>query len=241
MSSKYHVYTTSHLFAKTQQVLRELVKQNPTIKKVLDVPAGAGALSDFLKHDLGLAVSASDIDKKKWEHKAIPIKVADLGRKLPFKSSEFDLVVCLEGLKHVSDLTTAMQELTRVLKKKGYLLITIPNDLNMESRFNYFFNGFVDTDWKLIDYGSGDVKSHLYVRSLISLPYLKFYFDENKLTPVKYAASRLRYFSLFLAILFYPIIFWRTRKAVKGDQIGRAMSSLTWLAGRHNIILLRKN
>lgn len=240
MPEKYHVYTTSHLFAKTKDVLKQLVAANKNIRRALDVPAGAGALADFLKNDLKLDVRASDIDTKKWEHKSIPIKQADLGRKLPFKSGEFDLVVCLEGLKHVSDLTTAMKELSRVLKKGGYMLITIPNDLNMETRFNYFFNGFVDTDWKLIKIEADEVKSHLYVRSLISLPYLSFYFQENKLTPVSYHASRLRVFSVFLAVLFYPFIFWRTRKAVRGDSIGRAMTSMTWLAGRHNIVVCRK-
>jgi SAM-dependent methyltransferase len=235
-----HVYTTTHLFEKTKTIVRRLVTQNPRITKVLDAPAGAGAFSKFLTEELRLKVHATDIDPSKWEYPTTPLRASDLGRKLPYKKSDFDLVVCLEGLKHVSDVSTAIRELTRVLKPGGYLVLTIPNDLNVESRLNYLFSGFVDTDWKLIDPESPDVKSQLYVRSLVHLPYLNFMLEENNLQIVETAASRLRNFSLLLTVILYPFLYWRTRKACGNHPLLKHLTSLTWLAGRHGIIVCRK-
>lgn len=235
-----HVYTTTHLFEKMKKIVSDLVRKNPSVKTALDAPAGAGAFTQFMAENLKLKVVASDIDPRKWEYKNIPIKKADLGRKLPYKNAAFDLVVCLEGLKHVSDVTTAIRELSRVLKKGGFMVLTIPNDLNLETRLNYFFNGFVDTDWKLLDVNSADAKSHLYVRSLVQLPYLNFFLEENGLKIIDTATSRLRIFSLFLAVLFYPIIYWRTRKACKGHSLFKHLIAFTWLAGRHGIIVCQK-
>ncbi|MBN8221977.1 MAG: class I SAM-dependent methyltransferase [Spirochaetes bacterium] len=236
-----HVYTTSHLFEKMQAVLSDLRAKNPGWRTALDVPAGAGAFTRFLAEDLNLKTEASDIDPSKWTYKKVKAAKADLGRKLPYGDRKFDLVVCLEGIKHVSDATAAIKELGRVLKPGGTLVLTIPNDLCLETRLNYFFNGFVDTDWKLMDVGDENVKSYLYVRSLVHLPYLYFFLDENNLQLMASYASRHRNFSLFLMGLLYPFIWLRTRKAIpKGHPLRQHMLSKTWLTGRHCIIVCEK-
>ncbi len=240
-STDLHVYTTSHLFTRMQEVLRTLKEKNPGWRTALDAPAGAGAFTRFLAEDLGLKTEASDIDPAKWTYKKVRAQKADLGRKLPYADRKFDVVVCLEGLKHVSDVSTAIKELSRVLKPGGTMVLTIPNDLCLETRLNYFFNGFVDTDWKLMDVADENVKSFLYVRSLVQLPYLYFFLDENGLRLTESYASRHRNFSLFLMFLFYPFTWLRTRKACPPKHpLYKHMLSKAWLTGRHCIIVCEK-
>jgi SAM-dependent methyltransferase len=54
---------------------------------------------------------------------------------LPFKDNEFDVILCNHVLEHIPDDTKAMQELYRVLKKRGMGIFQIPQDLNREVTF----------------------------------------------------------------------------------------------------------
>ena len=54
---------------------------------------------------------------------------------LPFKDSEFDIILCNHVLEHIPDDTKAMQELYRVLKVGGMGIFQIPQDLNREITF----------------------------------------------------------------------------------------------------------
>jgi len=48
---------------------------------------------------------------------------------LPFKEGTFDVAICREVIEHVPDTDDTFQEIKRVLKLGGYLLITTPNGL----------------------------------------------------------------------------------------------------------------
>jgi ubiquinone/menaquinone biosynthesis C-methylase UbiE len=45
---------------------------------------------------------------------------------LPYKNSEFDLVICTEVLEHLKEPDKALKELKRVTKK--YCIISVPNE-----------------------------------------------------------------------------------------------------------------
>jgi len=53
--------------------------------------------------------------------------VAADGMRLPFKADIFDQTICSEVLEHVADDRKALQELARVLKPSGQLIITFPH------------------------------------------------------------------------------------------------------------------
>ncbi len=237
-----HLFTTTDLFKKIKTTLKDLSQNHPNLKKVLDAPAGGGALSQYLKEELSMDVVAADIDEKKWDYTPVPFVCADLGRALPFEKESFDLVVCLEGLKHFTDVSTAISEMTRILKPNGLLVLTIPNDLCMQTRLRYFFDGFVDTDWHYpLDVSAPESKNFLYVHSLVSLPYLYYFLTKNKLKLLQTATSRLRTKSILLAALFYPLIYFFTWKACsKNRTLLKELTSWTCLAGRHNILVCQK-
>ena len=54
---------------------------------------------------------------------------------LPFDDNSFDVVFCNHVLEHITDDTKAMQELFRVLKKGGFGIFQIPQDLSREHTF----------------------------------------------------------------------------------------------------------
>ncbi|WP_298882096.1 class I SAM-dependent methyltransferase [uncultured Polaribacter sp.] len=54
---------------------------------------------------------------------------------LPFKDNSFDVVFCNHVLEHITDDTKAMQELFRVMKKGGFGIFQIPQDLSRETTF----------------------------------------------------------------------------------------------------------
>lgn len=54
---------------------------------------------------------------------------------LPFKENEFDVIFCNHVLEHIPDDKKAMQELYRVLKKGGFGIFQIPQDLSRATTF----------------------------------------------------------------------------------------------------------
>jgi len=59
---------------------------------------------------------------------------ADICR-LPFEDESYDVILCNHVLEHIPDDTKAMQELFRILKKGGWGIFQIPQDLKREKTF----------------------------------------------------------------------------------------------------------
>ncbi|WP_299016316.1 class I SAM-dependent methyltransferase [uncultured Polaribacter sp.] len=77
---------------------------------------------DLFKKQKNLEYTTSDIESPIADVKA---DICDL----PFKDNSFDVVFCNHVLEHIKDDTKAMQELFRVLKKGGFGIFQIPQDL----------------------------------------------------------------------------------------------------------------
>ena len=54
---------------------------------------------------------------------------------LPFEDQSFDVIFCNHVLEHIVDDKKAMQELFRVLKKEGFGIFQIPQDLSRQKTF----------------------------------------------------------------------------------------------------------
>lgn len=100
-----------------------------TIKKlkVLHI-APEQCFLDIFKNQKNLEYITSDLESPIADVKA---DICDL----PFKDNEFDVVFCNHVLEHIPDDYKAMQELYRVLKKGGFGIFQIPQDLNRATTF----------------------------------------------------------------------------------------------------------
>ncbi len=67
-----------------------------------------------------------DIENEGHSHQAEDIDVFFDGTTVPFENETFDSLLATEVLEHVPNIEHSLQELQRVLKAKGKILITVP-------------------------------------------------------------------------------------------------------------------
>jgi SAM-dependent methyltransferase len=109
--------------------------------KLLDVPAGEGALSARLS-EAGFQVRACDLYPEIFRVTDIEVRGGDLSGVLPYADEEFQYITCLEGLEHIENPHQAIREFARLLVPGGHLVISVPNILNIEERVKWLLNGY---------------------------------------------------------------------------------------------------
>jgi 2-polyprenyl-3-methyl-5-hydroxy-6-metoxy-1,4-benzoquinol methylase len=109
--------------------------------KLLDVPAGEGALSQRLA-EAGFDVQACDLYPEIFRVPDIAVQRGDLSGVLPYADAEFQYITCLEGLEHIENPHQAIREFARLLAPGGQLVISVPNILNIEERVKWLLNGY---------------------------------------------------------------------------------------------------
>ena len=98
-------------------------------KNLIDIGCGVGVLLKNAR-DRGLNVFGLDFSiealkiAKKFTDADVILGDAE---NLPVRDSSFDYVTCIGSLEHFSDMRKALQEMKRILKKDGKLLIIVPN------------------------------------------------------------------------------------------------------------------
>jgi SAM-dependent methyltransferase len=107
----------------------------------LDIPAGEGALAEQLLRS-GFDVHCCDLYPEIFRLRGVDIRRGDMGGKLPYEDSSFDYITCIEVLEHIENPQQAIREFSRMLKKEGHLIVSIPNILNIEERFKWLFHGY---------------------------------------------------------------------------------------------------
>jgi ubiquinone/menaquinone biosynthesis C-methylase UbiE len=122
---------------KYQMKIRDIewneIKKNIKEKTIfLDVGCGAGYYLDKAEKELNCEVYG--IDPRPGEHgvgRYIELKsnnkiIQGFAENLPFESNKFDVILCSHVLEHVSDENKSLQEIMRVLKEDGVLIIGMP-------------------------------------------------------------------------------------------------------------------
>ncbi len=109
--------------------------------KLLDIPAGEGALALRLAK-LGFEVTCADLYPEIFKLDDQEIAKANLDEKMPFDDQTFDQIVCVEGLEHIENPSNAIREFSRVTKKGGTLVVSVPNIMNIEERLKWLLYGY---------------------------------------------------------------------------------------------------
>lgn len=119
---------TEYASIRKQEVVVEWIRGlRPS--SVLDLGCGAALISRELARN-GIGVTAVDINEnllsRIQECPQVRFLAAD-GFALSFKTDSFDLVLASEVLEHFQDISGVLDEMKRVLKVRGKILITVPN------------------------------------------------------------------------------------------------------------------
>lgn len=101
--------------------------------RILDCGCGNG-FHLMIIHNLGESkLYGFDLDKKllikakkKIGNPSVKLTYGEIYQ-IPYQDASFDKIVLSEVLEHIPDDLMALREVSRVLKKKGLLIITVPN------------------------------------------------------------------------------------------------------------------
>lgn len=102
-------------------------KSNAGKIKILDAGCGPGNLVSKLLpwgEVVGADTSTDALEFCQQKH-SIEVKRIT-SKELPFSDNSFDFIFAIEVIEHIEDDLFAMQELKRILKPNGYLLVTVP-------------------------------------------------------------------------------------------------------------------
>jgi ubiquinone/menaquinone biosynthesis C-methylase UbiE len=176
--------------------------------RVLDVPAGEGALAARLIKS-GFDVHCCDLYPQIFRLKGVEIKQGDMSATLPYNNNQFDYVTCLEGLEHIENPHQAIREFKRVLKPTGQLLISIPNIMNIEERMKWLLNGYT-SHFKPLSRESiakiktefGDMEEIAFHINPVPYSELRFVLEKNNFQIVKLYRDRPK----GKLWLYYPIV-----------------------------------
>ncbi len=142
--------------------------------------------------------------------KKISVVEGDMQNRLPFKDGAFDIIISVEGIEHIDTQEYFIQELRRVLKPGGRLILSTPNILSIRSRLSYALTGqgilktFID-EYTSVQNRDGNriYHGHVFLISYFQLHYLLHNsgFQISGLLPSRYSTI-----SLMLTPFMLPLI-----------------------------------
>ena len=116
--------------------------------KILDIGCGDGFISSLLLKKTGAKVYGVDKSRnavEKARKEGIIAKVMDVNkREFPFKANSFDGVFCGDLLEHLYDTERLLENIIKILKPNGYLIISVPNIASWYNR-GFLLLGFMPT------------------------------------------------------------------------------------------------
>ncbi len=132
----YYLNTADQERAK---IVLELIGRN---KKILDIACYNGYIGEKIKNNNNVVfgVDASEEAVRLSKRKGLIAKVSDIEKGLPYKNHSFDLVFAGEIIEHIVDTDFFIDEIRRVLKPNGELIITTPNVASLDRRLMLLFN-----------------------------------------------------------------------------------------------------
>lgn len=98
--------------------------------EILEVGCGDASftkdLTRFSKHVYALDVSPKQIASNREKYPEVQFVAHDLAEPLPFDANRFQAIWCSEVLEHLFDPAFALREMHRILKPRGFIMITVP-------------------------------------------------------------------------------------------------------------------
>ena len=121
-----------YIHRKRLEIISKLIDNSKGLR-VLEVGCGDGFVLKALESK-GTELYGIDISPKRVERakRLVPsAKVYEVNAEtLPFENNCFNVTVCSEALEHIENPQKAVEEMIRVTKEPGDMIISVPNELN---------------------------------------------------------------------------------------------------------------
>ncbi len=113
---------------------KQIVAEVASEKKVLDIGCGECVILEKIGVDraVGLDLSREALKKARSRLPRAKLVLGD-AQKLPFTDNSFDAAVCSEVIEHNPEPGKILKEAARVTKPGGKVVVTVPNERNIES------------------------------------------------------------------------------------------------------------
>ncbi|MBW2971359.1 class I SAM-dependent methyltransferase [Candidatus Woesearchaeota archaeon] len=160
--SEYKSYSLDKIY--TQKVIQLLKKiKHKHQMRVLDIGCADGSFALHLQ-EMGFNVFGIDISSeaiRKAKQKGVDAMVHDVSERFPFKSDSFDIVVCMEVIEHIYDTDFLINELNRIMKQRGLLILTTPNLASLSNRIRLLFGKHPHlSEYRLGNENSGHIRNY---------------------------------------------------------------------------------
>ena len=214
--------------------------------KIVDIPSGYGAFVLRLKDNGFNNVIAIDIKNiLKIDHDKF--STGDMTKTLPMETNSIDTLVCIDGIEHINKQFKFINEVHRVLKTGGELVISTPNISSLRSRWRWLMTGHHNKCKSPLDENNPNPLHHI---GMISFPEMRYLLHTNGLIITKITTNRIKHISWIYAIFLPHIYLYTTltyKKTGKKDgtksinkEIKKSMFSYPVLFGETLIIKAKK-
>jgi SAM-dependent methyltransferase len=231
---------------RTHHRVLDLFKEFGGQGKVLEIPAGEGALAWRLSR-MGYEVIGGDVDPAFFKVPFLKCLYLDMNRNFPVEDGAFDYISCIEGIEHLEDHFGFIRECQRVLRPKGRLILSTPNILNIASRMKYLLSGFYSLCPRPInEFSTVPVFDHINPVTYYQLRYM-LHTNGFRITQTCTDFYRRSCYGLIFLYPFMRMAMLRTmrketneRQRAANREIRKVMASLNLFLGRTLIVVAIK-
>lgn len=206
----------------THEVVLDLLRAEPGLRRVLDIPCGHGAFTLRLR-ELGYQAVPADVVPPPGPL-GDAFLAADMNRALPFADGELDAVVCIDGIEHIERPYDFAAECARVVRPGGVVILSTPNISSLRSRWRWLLTGFHHGRKTPLDERRVDPLHHINLLEFHKLRYLLHRVGlrisaiaTNRTKPIAWLYAPL----LPLAWLTTKFVFWQEMHDTPHRDIAR--------------------
>jgi 2-polyprenyl-3-methyl-5-hydroxy-6-metoxy-1,4-benzoquinol methylase len=170
------------------QITHEMLAPHAPYQKLLDM--GCGGLDNLINleklFDKGYGIDITSYPSWEILSNRFELQKQNLDdSNFPYESNTFDVVTILMVLEHVFDPFTVIEEISRVTKQNGYLVINVPNIAYIKYRMGLLLGELPVTSnpncWEMREWDGG----HIHYFTLEKLTWLLQKFGNYKVLDVQ--------------------------------------------------------
>ncbi|MBN2480451.1 MAG: class I SAM-dependent methyltransferase [Bacteroidales bacterium] len=185
----------------THEKVFDLIEKDKN-SRIVDIPCGSGAFVMRLKDHGYHNVTAIDIENiLEIDHD--DFMTGDMTKGLPLENHSVDVLVCIDGIEHISQQFSFVKEVNRILKAGGEFIISIPNISALRSRWRWFMTGHHHKCKSPLDENNPNPLHHI---GMISYPEIRYLLHTSGFRIVKVITNRTKPIS-WLYVIFIPFSF----------------------------------